>query len=100
MRKSLADIQHMVRNIPYPHPLPDDIAHLHTYVIDQGHCILSVPQVFLMEAQGAGMDMYELPLPVRYVLQKGYWIKDGYCIVDVPYDPTFGADTGDDCEEY
>ena len=92
MRKSLLDIAAAVRDVPYPRPLPDTIQHLHCYVLDSGHCILAVPEVFLGKADNDYSD-YEVPLPVKYVLEKGWKAipNTDSISVRVPYDPIFGA---------
>lgn len=101
MRDSLKDIAFMLKNIPYPKELPDDISHLHCYVSDGGHSILAVPQPLMDEAKGR-YTLYEVPLPVKYVLEKGWQhIDDTDCIaVDVPYNNTFGAEVPDGYEEF
>lgn len=46
----------------------------------------------MKKAEEAGVfGDYAVPLPVRYVLEKGYGVAHGYPVVDVPYDPVFGA---------
>lgn len=92
MRKSLQDISFMVREKPYPAQIPEELAHLHCYVLDSGHCILAVPKP-LMDEAAADPQMYEVPLPVRFVLDKGWTAIPGTdCIcVDVPYDRQLGA---------
>lgn len=93
LRKSLQDVAFMVQDIPYPRPLPAEIAHLHAYVIDGGHCILAVPTVFDKLAAERGAELYEVPLPVKYVLAKGWKPFEGTdsILVDVPYDEDLGA---------
>lgn len=90
MRKSLQDIAHMVKDVPYPKQLPDEISHLHCYISDSGHCILCIPKVF-MPRISSGFSEYEVPLPVRYVLEKGWEPVEGTdaICVDVPYDNIF-----------
>ena len=103
MRKSLQDIAFMLRAIPYPRPLPAEISHLHYYIIDSGHSIMCVPECLLEESKASGeIDMYEAPVPVKYVLEKGWRKIPGTdCIsVDVPYDDTFGVDAPDEYSEY
>lgn len=102
MRKSLEGIAHMVKSIPYPAPLPDSLLPLHVYVLDGGHCLLCVPGKFLADALKNGVDRYEVPLPVRYVLKRGYTPipqTDAIC-VDVPYSDTLGALVPDGYEEF
>lgn len=102
MRQSLQDIAAMVRDIPYPKPLPAELAHLHAYITDAGHCILSVPAVFANEAAARGYELYEVPLPVRYVLAKGWKRIQGTdsILVEVPYSMDFGAMVPDGYDEF
>ena len=102
LRKSLLDTAHMVKDVPYKKPLPIALIPLHAYVIDTGHCIMSVPEVFLEQAIQKGCELYEVPLPVRYVLEKGWKAIDGTdaICVDVPYDKNFGAMVPDGYEEF
>lgn len=101
MRKSLQDIAHIVRQIPYPSQLPDEIKHLHCYIADSGHCILAVPESLLAEAK-EDPELYEVPLPVKYVISKGWRTLPGTdCItVDVSYDEFLGAVVPDGFEEW
>lgn len=101
MRRSLQDIASMIRDIPYHSPLPEDLRHLHCYVIDSGHCILAIPECLLAEAKVEPL-LYEVPLPVRYVLKQGWRPLPGTdCItVPVPYDDTFGAVVPEGYDEF
>lgn len=102
LRKSLQDIAFMVRDVAYPKPLPVALIPLHYYIADGGHCLMAVPRPLLEQALEKGCDMYEVPLPVRYVLEKG-WDEiagtDSIC-VDVPYHDMMGALVPDGYEEY
>ena len=101
-RKSLRGISHMLRDIPYKKPLPVPLIHLHVYVADAGHCLMAVPAVFVSDAVREGCENYEVPLPVRYVLEKGWKPIAGTdaIAVSVPYDNTFGAEVPEGYEEY
>jgi hypothetical protein len=89
MRKSLEDIKHIVREISYPGKLPEELKSYHYYILDSGHCIMCVLECHLIEAK-ENMDEYELPIPVSYVLEKGYKIVDGYVVVKAEYSSTLG----------
>jgi ketosteroid isomerase-like protein len=90
MRKSLEDIKHMVSQRPYYRALPTELEPYHYYIADSGHCIMCVLECHLAKAKKSGMDGYELPVPVKYVLVHG-WRKEGdYIIVDAPYRLPFG----------
>lgn len=90
MRESLRDIQHMIRKIPYPKPLPQDLSKNHVYLIDSDHCIMAILECHLPEAAEKPHD-YECPVPVKYILKHGYR-KDslGSIIVDTKYDINVG----------
>jgi len=102
LRKSLQDISFMVRDIPYPGKIPEELKHLHCYIADGGHSILVVPKPFLSRAIEEGCDMFETPLPVKYVLTSG-WERipgtDSVC-VDVEYSDELGALVPDGYEEF
>ena len=92
LRRSLQDIAFMVREKPYPGAIPAEIRHLHCYLLDAGHSILAVPKPLMDEAREDPV-MYETPLPVKFVLAKGWEEIPGTdCIcVDVPYDSNLGV---------
>ena len=83
----------MVRDVPYPGEIPQALAHLHAWLEDSGHSIMAVPKVFLDKARKEGCWLYEVPLPVRYVLAAGWEPIEGTdgIAVDVPYDSMMGA---------
>lgn len=100
MRKSLQDIIHMVRNVPYPKDLPDELKPYNYYVIDGGHSIMCVLEKHLKEIENIDMDMHEVAVPVKYVLEKGYRFVDGYVVVEAPYDQSFGLEVEEGYYEY
>ena len=100
MRRSLEDISFMVRNIPYPGRIPTEISHLHCYITDSGHSILAVPKP-LMDRAVADPMMYEVPMPVRFVLDRGWKFipgTDSIC-VDAEYNDAFGLVVPDEYPE-
>jgi hypothetical protein len=99
MRKSLQDIAHMVRKRSYHGKLPDELGPYHYYLLDAGHSIMCVLECHLDEAKG-NMDNYEVPVPIKYVLEKGYRFVDGYVIVAATYDRNIGLDVDDKYYEY
>lgn len=100
MRKSLIDISHMVVKKPYPGELPGELEPYHYYILDSGHCIMCVLECHLAVAQKRGMDDYELPVPVKYVLEKGYRKVDDYIVVDADYDRLLGLIVDESYFEY
>ena len=99
MRKSLEDIKHMVKPIKYFN-LPEELRSYNYYIVDGGHCIMCLLEKHLREAQQTNMDFYEVPVPVKYVLEKGYRLVNGYVVVEAEYDPNFGLDVDDKYFEY
>ena len=67
--------------------LPTELQEFNYYYADgeTGHVIMAIPKCLLAEAQKGDMDMYECPVPCRYVLEHGYEMLDSHVIVDVPY---------------
>lgn len=99
-RKSHESIKHMVSMRPYSRALPEELKPYHYYISDSGHSIMCVLECHLAEAQKSSMDDYEIPIPVKYVLEKGYRFVDGYVIVDAKYDLPFGLDVDEKYSEY
>ena len=100
MRKSLQDIAHMVQRRPYSRKLPEELRPYHYYMLDAGHSIMCVLEAHLEKAQKTSMDDYELPVPVKYVLDKGYRFVGGYILVDAEYDSLIGLIADDKYSEY
>jgi hypothetical protein len=84
-RKSQLDCKHMFEKRNYKEALPEELRPYHYYVLDGGHAIMCVLECHLKEAQESSMDDYELPVSVKYVLEKGYKKEGDYIIVDAPY---------------
>ena len=101
MRKSMREFsKESVSRPPYPAALPEKLEPLHYYIAGSGHVIMSVVKKNIIGAQTDEYDDYEIGLPVKYVLEKGYEMKDGYCIVDVEHSLDFGAIVGEEYDEF
>ena len=79
--------------------IPKEIRFAYTYNSETGHSILAIPSCLANESKGRETD-YLIPMPLRYVLEKGYVLRDGYLYVDVKYDPVFGADIPEEYFDY
>jgi len=90
MRKSLTDIKHMLREKPYPGKLPEELKPYHVYLVDSGHNIMCVLEKHLQEKELVDYDDYEVPVPVKYVIEKSYRFQDGYVVVDAEYSSEIG----------
>ena len=56
---------------------------------------MAIPRCLLAEAEKKGdLDMYECPIPCRYILERGYEMYKEHVIIDVPYG-TFGVEVDD-----
>lgn len=100
LRKSMKDIKHMVSKRTYSKGFPAELQPYFYYISDSGHCIMCVLECHLEEAQQSSMDDYELPIPIRYVLEKGYRLIDVYVVVDAPYDSAIGLDIDEKYYEF
>lgn len=87
-----------IRKDNYP-GLPEELKEFNYYYNDgeTGHVIMAVPQCLLGEAMEDGdLEMYECPVPVKYILEKGYQIYKNVVVCDVEYGLPFGLDV-DEC---
>lgn len=80
--------------------LPKALEKHHVYYTDSGHCILCVLEAHLEQALKTGMDMFEVPVPIKYVIEKGYRIVNDHVVVDAPYDEFLGLDIDGKYREY
>lgn len=100
MRKSLMSISHMVREMDYPGILPAQLKPFHTYLRDCGHSLMCIPKQFVKAISSGRAYMYEVPIPVKYVMEKGFELIDGYLVVDVSYDRMLGVIVEESYDEY
>lgn len=105
LRKSLEDIAHILKDIPYPKLLPKELIEYHYYLIDAGHSIMCVLQCYLEEAKKSNeFDLYEVPVPVKYVLAQEYQFLDTpngkYVLINGEYDPKLGLIVDEKYYEY
>lgn len=91
MRKSLQDLpKSMARKADYP-GLPEELANYCYWLADSGTCVMCVPECLLKEHFGSlELWRYEVPVPVRYVLEKGYRLFEEYVVVQADYDKKRG----------
>ena len=89
LRKSQTGIQG-IRKKEYP-GLSDELERFHYYYPDCGHVIMAIPETLFPEAEKSGeFYEYEVPFPVRYVLEKGYRKHNGFLICDGEYSNEIG----------
>lgn len=102
MRKSLEDLNaKYVRKIDNYPGLPEELREYCYRLSDAGYVIMAIPEKLLKE-HFCEMDLwrYEVGIPVKYVLEKGYRFFEGYVSVDAPYDGELGLDAGDEYYEF
>lgn len=96
LRKSMVAISNLVQERSY-NDLPSELEPYHYYISDSGHSIMAV----LEQDWGTGTPLdYELPVPVKYVIEKGWRIQKGFVIVKASYDSIFGFDIDDTYYEF
>ena len=90
-----------VRKIDDYPDLPDQLKEYCYYLSDQGYVLTVIPEMLLKEHFG-DMELwnYEVPVPVKYVLEHGYHVFEDYIAVDVPYDDEIGVYIDDGYNEY
>ncbi|MET3209790.1 UNVERIFIED_CONTAM: hypothetical protein ABIC26_002737 [Paenibacillus sp. PvR008] len=102
VRKSIQAIKHMVdKSKTYP-KLPSELQPFYVYVSDNGHSLMGIANSVLSAVFAKDAELWESEsaIPVKYVLEHDYQIKDGYLFVDVPYDLTFGVNVDDKYLEF
>jgi len=92
MRKEYDDMEYLDN-------IPSELIPHYYYFRDIGHSILCVLKTHLDIAKGK-MDDYEVPIPVKYVLEKGYEIQGDHVIVDAEYDSDLGVIIDESYSEY
>lgn len=101
VRPSLQDVPFMVKPIDYPASLPAELQAAHVYLLDNGHCIMCLlKQHEDMWGKTNNRYAYEVPVPVKYMLQNEYHVYNGFIVVDLPYDDNFGVDVPDGFSEF
>jgi hypothetical protein len=100
LRKSLEDVKHMVKEKRYPGIMPDELLNYHYYISDAGHSIMCIPECLLEEAKKGDMNLYEVPIPVKYVLERGYRKEGDFIIIDAEYRLPYGLIVDDKYYEY
>lgn len=89
-----------IRKKEYP-GLPEELEEYYFYYPDCGHSIMAIPEILLPEAEKSGnLDSYEVPFPVKYVLEKGYRKHKGFLICDGEYSHEMGLMVPEEYDEW
>lgn len=90
VRKSVFDMQVVTLDDEYPGDLPEELKPFHYCFAHEGHVLMIIPKNYLQIALESGeLDDYEIQIPVKYVLEKGYDFVDGhynYIVGNFDYD--------------
>ena len=101
VRRSLADISEAAAHKDNCRSLPEEFKGFNYWIVDSGRCVMPAPETLLPEAEAAGdLDLYEVPIPVKYVLEKGYRLYMERVIVEAGYDPEMGLVIPEGYEEW
>ncbi len=92
MRRSVFDLQVMLLDDEYPEgQMPEELKPFHFNFAREGHVLMVIPQNYLDEAIAEeDLDAYEIAIPVKFVLEKGYKFVDGdddHIVGFFDYDP-------------
>lgn len=63
--------------------LPLDLRPYYVYLKELGHCVLCVPQMYWRRGI-RDFTEYEVPIPINFVMNHVYAMKDGFVFVNVP----------------
>lgn len=81
--------------------LPDNLKEFNYYYQDCGHVIMAIPESILKRAiENGDLDMYECPVPCKYVLEQGYRIVENHVVVDCNYNSFLGLVVDESYYEY
>lgn len=98
MRRSQEGISGIIKD---NYPLPDELKEFNYYYPDEnGHVVMAIPESLLDEAiKNGDLDMYECPVPCKYVLKQGYRMFQDHVVVNCLYGD-FGIDIDSSYYEY
>ena len=70
--------------------IPDDLKPFSCFLPDSGYSILAIPECLLPSVDEKDPCQYVVPIPERYVLEKGHRFQFGLPVVDAEYDNALG----------
>jgi len=81
--------------------LPDELREFNYWVPDCGRNIMAIPECLIDDALKSGNMMnFEVPMAVKYVLEKGYRFVSGHVVVEAIYELPLGLQIPDGYEEW
>lgn len=80
LRRSVYDLQVITLDNDYPEgQMPDELKPFHAYFAREGHVLMIIPQNYLdIAIEEEDLDAYEIAIPVKFVLEKGYKFVEGH----------------------
>ena len=70
--------------------IPNELKPFSCFIPDSGYCIMAIPRCLLHGVDEKDPCQYTVPIPERYVIEKGYSIQFGLPVVEAEYDDTLG----------
>lgn len=70
---------------------PEELVPYAAFIPDSGYCVFVIPEVLSGKRETIPFGT-SVPIPVKYVIKKGYRIENERVYCDVPYDDMIGAD--------
>lgn len=84
----------------YHSALPKELVYYYVWLSDCGHSIMCVLSQHIDEARKGDISDYMLPVPVKYVLEKGYTVHPDCIEVTAQYILPMGLYIDGDYEEW
>lgn len=101
MRNSVKELGNMINhNISYEKDLPEELRPFYAYVLSTGHSLMCIIKVHEEMALASKIEDYEIPVPVKYVLEHPYTLKNEYIVIEATYNPNYGLDVNEEYYEY
>ena len=87
---TLEEAMMSIRAIHVDRDIPFDLKPFACYVPDGGYSIMAIPQCLLPNVDKNDPLMHAVPIPEKFVLEKGYTFQNGLPVVDAEYDRFLG----------
>ena len=102
IEQTFSDIPNMlVKGKAYHSELSPEISGWYCYILDSGHCILSIAKPHALKAFTPGNNPFDylVGIPVKSVL-RGYEVSSGFVVANVDYDDNFGVIVESEDDEF
>lgn len=98
IRQRVAEAATRIHSKPAcPDNIPEDLKPYGVYVSDGGYCVMSIIPAFVDRVP---IEDYLIPVPVRYLMYKGYSFAHDYPVVEAEYDGETGLVIPDGFEDF